>query len=73
MIPHMKAFGLFVELKQFYFFFLKKKIQNGRLKKRSFIPAPPILFFCEIFYGLVLGLVGLIDAKGIDLAQPIWL
>ena len=24
------------------------------------------------FHGLVLGLVGLIDAKGIDLAQPIW-
>ena len=25
------------------------------------------------FHGLVLGLVGLNDAKGIDLAQPIWL
>ena len=24
------------------------------------------------FYRLVLGLVGLIDAKGIDVAQPIW-
>ena len=25
------------------------------------------------FHGLVLGLVGLIDAEGIDVAQPIWL
>jgi hypothetical protein len=25
------------------------------------------------FQGLVLGLVGLIDAMGIDVAQPIWL
>jgi hypothetical protein len=25
------------------------------------------------FYGLVLELVELIDAKGIDVAQPIWL
>ena len=36
----------------------KKEIQTGRLKK---------------FNGLVLGLVEWIDAKGIDVAQPIWL
>ena len=41
MIPHMKAFCLFNKMKQI-FFFLKKKIQNGRLKKGHF-PAPPIL------------------------------
>jgi hypothetical protein len=34
MIPHMKAFGLFNKMKQKKN--LKKKIQNGRLKKRSF-------------------------------------
>ena len=50
-----------------------KKNQNGHLKKGHF-PAPPILniFLCK-FHGLVLGLVGLIDAKGIDVAQLIWL
>ena len=37
-------------------------------------PAPPILnIFLWKFYGLVLELVGLIDAKGIDVAQPIYL
>ena len=51
---------------------LKKKFQNGRLKKAHF-PILPILniFSCK-FHGLVLWLVGLIDAKGINVAQPIW-
>ena len=31
-----------------------------------------ILCVSKTFHGLVLGLVGLIDAKGIDLAQPVW-
>jgi hypothetical protein len=35
---------------------------------------PPILKkISRKFQGLVLALVGLIDAKGIDVAQPIWL
>jgi hypothetical protein len=35
---------------------------------------PPILnIFFQKFLGLVLGLIGLIDAKGIDVAQPVWL
>ena len=53
-------------------FFIGKKIknQNGRLKKGHF-PAPPILnIFLQKFHGLVLGLVELIDAKGIGVAQP---
>ena len=29
-------------------------------------------YFFQKFYGLVLGLVGLIDAKGFVVAQPIW-
>ena len=35
---------------------------------------PPILnIFSPKFQGVVLGLIGQIDAKGIDEAQPIWL
>ena len=42
--------------------------------KKGHFPAPPILnIFFQKFHGLVLGLVGLNDAKGIDVAQPIWL
>jgi hypothetical protein len=36
MIPQMKAFGLFNKMKQKKKKLLKKKIQNGHLKKRSF-------------------------------------
>ena len=38
--------------------------------KKPHFPAPPIL---NIFNGLVLGLVELIDAKGIGLSQLLWL
>ena len=41
-------------------------------KKLSFSTSPKKEQFQPKFYGLVLGLVGLIDAKGIDVAQPIW-
>ena len=51
--------------------FLKKKIQNGLLKIKTHFPAPPILnIFSRKFPGLILGLVELIDAKGISVAQP---
>ena len=53
-------------------FFLKKKIKMADSKKGHF-PSPPILnIFFQKFHGLVLGLVGLIEAKGIDGTQPIW-
>jgi hypothetical protein len=39
----------------------------------SFSTSPKAEQFPPKFYGLVLGLVGLIDAKGIDVAQQIWL
>ena len=43
------------------------------LKKARF-PAPPILNIClQKFHRVVLGLVRLIDAKAIGVAQPIWL
>ena len=41
----------------------QKKIQNGRLKKLSFSTSLKAEQFPPKFYGLVLGLVGLIDAK----------
>ena len=41
--------------------------------KKAYFPKSPILkIFWRKFHGLVLGLVGLNDAKPIDLAQPIW-
>ena len=42
--------------------------------KKTHFPAPPILNnFSLKFYGLVLGLVGLIDEKAIGVAQCKWL
>ena len=52
---------------------LKKNIQNSRLKKKGHFLASPIFdIFFQKFHGLVLLLAELIDAKGIDVAQPIW-
>ena len=71
MIPHMKAKVFFIGKKFFEKKNLKKN-QNGRLKKAHF-PAPPIFnISSQKFHGLVLRLVQLIDAKDIDVAQPIW-
>ena len=42
--------------------------QNGCFSK-----SPILKIFLRKFHRLVLGLVGLMDAKGIDVAQPIWL
>ena len=42
-------------------------------KNRVFQPPPKPEHFLPQFHGLILGLVGLIDAKGIVVAQPIWL
>ena len=51
---------------------LEKKIKNNSkwpTKKKDHFPALPIL---NIFHGLILQLVELIDVKGIGVAQPIW-
>jgi hypothetical protein len=41
--------------------------------KKAHFSAPPILnIFSQKYHVLVLWLVGLIDAKGIGVAQPIW-
>ena len=41
-------------------------------KKLRFSTPPILNIFLWNIYGLVLGLVALIDAKVIDVAQPIW-
>jgi hypothetical protein len=41
-------------------------------KKVRFSKWPILKNFLPKFHRSVLGLVGLIDAKGIDVAQPIW-
>ena len=51
----------------------KKKFKMADSKKLSLSTSPKGEQFPQKFYGLVLGLVGLIDAKGIDVAQPTWL
>ena len=68
----MKAFGLFNKMKQKNFFFEKKKSKWPPKKKAIFLFCQFSFFLKKFFQGLVLGLVGLIDAKGIDVAQPIW-
>ena len=42
-------------------------------KKLSFSKSPILKISLQKFHRLALGLVGLIDAKGIDVAKPIWL
>ena len=42
-------------------------------KKLRFSKLPILKIFSRKFHGLVLGLVELIDAKGIDVVQLIWL
>ena len=51
-----------MEMKQKQFFFAKKL---------RFSKQPILKIFLRKFYELVFGLVGLIDAKGIDAAQSI--
>ena len=48
-------------------------LDETKNQKKCHFPAPPILnIFSRKFHILVLGWVGLIDAKGIDMAQLIW-
>ena len=54
------------------FFFEKKKIKMADSKIWVFQLPPKAEQLSPKFYRLVLGLVGLIDVKGIDVAQPIW-
>ena len=74
----MNGLLIFIDMKQKKM--LKKKSEWPTYKykmaasKKPHFPAPPILnIFSSNFNGLVLGLVELIDAKGIGLAQLVWL
>jgi hypothetical protein len=53
-------------------FFLKKKIKMADSKTLRFSKPPIVKKFSQKFHGLVLGLLVLIDATDIDVAQPIW-
>ena len=51
----------------------KKKSKMADSNEQSFSKSSILKKILRKFPGLVLGLVELIDAKGIDVAQPIWL
>ena len=68
-----KLWLIFMGKKHFFFLFLKKKFKIADSKKVHFSKSPILKIFLWKFHGSVLGLVELIDAKGIDLSQPIWL
>ena len=53
-------------------FFSKKKFKMADSKKAHFLKSPILKKFSRKFLRFVLGLVGLNDAKGIDVAQCIW-
>jgi hypothetical protein len=50
----------------------KKKVQIGRLKQTEIFKTTNSQYFFSKILWIGLGLVQLIDAKGIDVAQPIW-
>ena len=50
----------------------QKKFKTADSKKARFSKSPILKIFSRKFLRLVLGLVGLNDAKGIDVAQRIW-
>ena len=61
----MKAFGLFNKMKINFFW---KKNSKWSPKKMSFSTSANSQYVLWKFHGLVLGLVGLIDEKGIEVA-----
>ena len=52
-----------------FFFFRKKKFKMADSKKAHFSKSPILKIFSPKYLRWVLGLVGLNDAKGIDVAQ----
>ena len=63
-------FGLiFMGMKQNNFFFLKKRIKMANSKLLRFLKSTILKKFSRKFHRLVFVLLGLIDAKGIDVAQ----
>ena len=69
-LDQLEKFGMiFIGMKRFLFFW-KKKIKMAESKKIS--KSPILKIFLQKFDRFVIGLVGLIDAKRIDVAQHIW-
>ena len=66
-------FGLiFMRMKQKKIFFEEKNSKWPIFQNVRFSKSPILEIFSRKFHRSVLGLVGLIDAKGINVAQPIW-
>jgi hypothetical protein len=59
-------------MKQKNFCFLKKKFKMADSKKLRISTTPKAEQLSPKFHRFVLGLVELIDAKGINVTQPIW-
>ena len=55
-----------------YFHGDEVKFKMADSKKLSFSASSKAEQFLPKFHGLVLGIVGLIDEKGINMTQPIW-
>ena len=75
MLPHMNLLGFFHTEKPKKNFFEQpnnQKPKTKKLNKSHFQGFVNSQYFFMKFHGLVLGLVELIDAKGIDFAQPMW-
>ena len=54
------------------FFFEEKNSKWPIFQNRRFSKSPILEIFMQKFHRLALGLVGLIDAKAINVAQPIY-
>ena len=68
-----KLWHVFMGMKQKKIFFWWKKNSKWPTQKNWVFQLPPKAEqLSPKFYRLVLGLVGLIDAKGINVTQPIW-
>ena len=65
--PTLLAKKLWNEAKKIFFLKKKKFKMAGNFSK-----SPILNIFLWKFHGLVLGFVGLNNAKGIEMAQPIW-
>ena len=61
-----------MRMKQKKCFFEEKKSKWPIFQNGCFFKSPILEKFLQKFHRLVLGLVGLTDANGIDVAQPIW-
>jgi hypothetical protein len=69
--PYINLDWFSCKMKQKKYIFLENKFKMDN-SKMSFLKSPILKTFSRKFHRLVFGLVELIDAKGIDVAQHIW-